>query len=315
MDGIGGLRPHGFQTGHNGRVTLQKYSLDADASDAFVFVDLDQADVATGIVRSAKKVLQDGARSLARHETYAWALLGARFSGASAGINTPPDHKTLAYEQFTHSLAASDSNHKLILRPGKGVPPGDDSTFNELTARGVVAATRAALGGLDGRTVTVESGDPLADRIVALLAEGGADTSSVAATEFESAQSQALICGSKVGLVDHEIGARLSQDVIIPMGPSPVTARAFAVLTKKGVRVIPAFLSACGPLFAHRTQLESPDSTPDIEALRTEVDAFVTSKSEELAQHPEGAYMGACFAAEEFLATWLDELPFGRPFG
>ncbi|MCB1256993.1 MAG: hypothetical protein KDB26_07805 [Microthrixaceae bacterium] len=296
-------------------MTLQKYPLDDDASDAFVFVDLDEADVATGIVRSAKKVLQDGARSLARHETYAWALLKTKFSGASGGINTPPDQQGVAYEQFTRALAASEANRKLILRPGKGVPPAEDSTLNDLTAQGVVAATRAALGGLDGRSVAVESGDAAAQRVSELLTESGVTVSTVTPAEFESTPSQALICGSKVGLIDHEMAARLPHDVIVPMGPSPVTARAFAVLTKKNVTVIPAFLSVCGPLFAHRAQVEMPNAGPDIETLCTQVDEFVTARSEELSQHPEGSYMGACFAAEEFLATWIEELPFGRPFG
>ncbi|HNI34929.1 MAG TPA: hypothetical protein PLV93_05985, partial [Microthrixaceae bacterium] len=32
-----------------------------------------------------------------------------------------------------------------------------------------------------------------------------------------------------------------------------------------------------------------------------------------LLPHDEGPYLGACYAAEEFLRTWSDELPFGRP--
>jgi hypothetical protein len=29
--------------------------------------------------------------------------------------------------------------------------------------------------------------------------------------------------------------------------------------------------------------------------------------------HPSGPLLGACEQAEAFLATWCDELPFGRP--
>ena len=31
--------------------------------------------------------------------------------------------------------------------------------------------------------------------------------------------------------------------------------------------------------------------------------------------HADGAFMAACYAAEEFLRSWQDELPFGRPLG
>ena len=27
----------------------------------------------------------------------------------------------------------------------------------------------------------------------------------------------------------------------------------------------------------------------------------------------DGPFLGACYAAESFLSTWQDELPFGRP--
>ena len=54
-----------------------------DDSDmtGFVIIDLDDASRADGVVRSAKKVLVDGARTLARSRTYAWALMGHQISG------------------------------------------------------------------------------------------------------------------------------------------------------------------------------------------------------------------------------------------
>ena len=32
-----------------------------------------------------------------------------------------------------------------------------------------------------------------------------------------------------------------------------------------------------------------------------------------LAGSDDGPFLGACYAAEAFLSTWQDELPFGRP--
>ena len=33
----------------------------------------------------------------------------------------------------------------------------------------------------------------------------------------------------------------------------------------------------------------------------------------EVADHNDGLIIGACVRAEEFLSTWQDDLPFGRP--
>ena len=61
------------------------------STDAFVVIDLDGAPTAAGIARLAPKVLVDGARWLARSQTYQFAAFGRPASGASAGINAPAD--------------------------------------------------------------------------------------------------------------------------------------------------------------------------------------------------------------------------------
>jgi hypothetical protein len=35
----------------------------------------------------------------------------------------------------------------------------------------------------------------------------------------------------------------------------------------------------------------------------------------EVLPHEQGPLLGACLRAEAYLATWRDELPFGRPLG
>ena len=52
--------------------------------------------------------------------------------------------------------------------------------------------------------------------------------------------------------------------------------------------------------------ISSSGSTPDIAARVREVLAASM-------QFPDGPCLGACFLAEEFLRTWVSELPFGRP--
>ena len=39
----------------------------------------------------------------------------------------------------------------------------------------------------------------------------------------------------------------------------------------------------------------------------------ITAVVGELKGHAEGPFLGACYRAEDFLRTWQDRLPFGRP--
>ena len=69
-------------------VGLRKLS----STNAFVVTDL--IDVPSfGIVRCAKKILQGGAKDLARSMTYTFASFDMQRGGASGGINALPDEK------------------------------------------------------------------------------------------------------------------------------------------------------------------------------------------------------------------------------
>ena len=57
-----------------------------ESTDAFIAIDLVGAESSSGPVRWAKKVLQGGAKDLARSQTYTYAVLGMRRGGGSAGI-------------------------------------------------------------------------------------------------------------------------------------------------------------------------------------------------------------------------------------
>jgi hypothetical protein len=78
------------------------------------------------------------------------------------------------------------------------------------------------------------------------------------------------------------------------------TPRALAVATRAGARLLPDFLSTAGPL-----------------AARLDLDprAHLAELAGQVLEHPEGAVLGACRLAEDFLASWAPELPFGRPIG
>ena len=69
-------------------------------SKGFVYVDIDGAPRASGIVRVAKKILAEGAVSLARHTTYSYAACGIAACGASGGVSFGTDERSASIDQF-----------------------------------------------------------------------------------------------------------------------------------------------------------------------------------------------------------------------
>ena len=97
-------------------VGLRKLS----STNAFVVTDL--VDVPSfGIVRCAKKILQGGAKDLARSMTYTFASFEMQRGGASGGINALPDEKEEAIENFVSELADDVEAGSLGLDAGKGI--------------------------------------------------------------------------------------------------------------------------------------------------------------------------------------------------
>lgn len=332
----------------------------------FVVIDLDGADAADGIVRCARKVLVDGARTMARSRTYSWALLGRRVSGASAAVNAAGEHRDAAVAGFVEWVLPRVAAGEISLDPGRGVRDEELAALEDPDTRGALhaadvdgvalvdlllasaatAASGAVLGDLDGRTVALEgasarTGPVLLDR----LAEAGArvvavgtatgtledpagldpatlaaswreDGDAVVASRGEPAppervlatEADVLLCGSRAGIVDHDVAGSLSCRALVPIGVAPVTARGLAVAERGGTRVVADFLTLAGPLLADRRE----DDHDARRVLADSTDTVTALCSESLAD-PEGPYLGACRRAESFLASWLDELPFGRP--
>jgi glutamate dehydrogenase (NAD(P)+) len=174
-------------------VTIHKLT----STDAFVAFDLDGAPSA-GIVRSAPKILQGGAKDLARSLTYAFATLEMQRGGASAGINAQPDDQGDAVAAFAAELTPMVADGTLAVDPGKGVDAVQlaeltavdnrselmsasrdyDSLPLHLAGLGPVLAAEAVLGGLEGKTIAVEG---FADNGPALVAEAIARGASVSA--------------------------------------------------------------------------------------------------------------------------------------
>ncbi|QGG96144.1 hypothetical protein [Actinomarinicola tropica] len=292
-------------------------------TNAFVAIDLEGAPCSTGVVRAAGKVLQGGAKAMARTTTYTFALRELQVGGASAGISADDDAREAAIAAFVEELAPRAASGELVLDAGKGVDPAALQPLREgdpraalrdeavdghplpahLHALGVVVAAEAALGSLDGVTAAVEPG-PDAERIGALLEARGA----ASVTPDLTAEADVLLCGSRQGMVDGAMAAAIRSKVVVPTGPHALSAKGLAVLNGRDVVALPDFLTLAGPTFAG---WPADADTPDAAVAAAE--AWVAATVREVMSHDEGPVLGACYAAEAFLSTWRDELPFGRP--
>lgn len=300
-------------------VKIQKLS----GTNAFVAVDLDGAPSATGVVRCAPKVLQGGAQAMARTTTYTFAIRGLQIGGASAGISAEGDQRDDAIATFVAELAPRAESGELILDAGRGVEPAqleglavhdprppvhrEDLDGRPLAAslhaRGVVAAATAVLGSLAGRTAIVEAG-PDHDDIVAALAAVGLTT---VGTDL-AATADVVFCGSRQGVVDGVLAATLAAGLVVPTGPHAISAKGLAVLSSRDVIALPDFVTLAGPTFAGW-----PEGEATVDAITATAEAWIAATITEAVAHDEGPILGACYRAEEFLRTWRDELPFGRP--
>ncbi|MDE0654247.1 MAG: hypothetical protein OXI26_11415 [bacterium] len=130
-----------------------------------------------------------------------------------------------------------------------------------------------------------------------------------------AAADDVLLVGSKMGVLNHQVAAGLEVSAVACLHPIPFTTRALVILQAAGSVVLADFLCLAGPLFAawprELAGLDGDAVTP--EAIETAATGAITNLVRETAGHSEGAFLGACHHAESFLATWRDQLPFGRP--
>ena len=313
-------------------------------TDAFVVVDLNGAEASSGPVRRARKVLPGGVRDLARSQTYTYAALGMRRGGASAGINAADADRAEAVAAFVEQAAALVADGTYLPDPAKGVDEADLAPLRaadprsrsgafaaECEALSAAAAAEAAIG-LDGRTAVIEGAGVCGPALAAALAERGATVVSTdpetwsslqidirfaladaiaasgGALTWSSAPVDIVFAGSKMGAVNHGSAESLQARLLVPCGRLPFTAKALAVCRRRGIGALPDFVTLAGSTIAAWSDPET-----DADEVRSAVAATVTELVAETADHPDGPFLAACYAAESFLATWQDELPFGRP--
>ena len=331
--------------------------------DAFVALDLDGAEAASGPVRWARKILQGGAKDLARSQTYTYAALQMRHSGASAGINAEAPGRSEAVAAFVAESAALVAEGAYLPDAAKGVSDQDLAPLREADPRnadrldafgsqcdGLSAAAAAdAAVGLDGRTAVIEgfsaSGPALA---AAVMQRGGrivglatAEGSLASAEGFDPAAlaeawtaggdkalsalagdgdglgapgalwgigADVVFAGSKMGIVNHGVAEGFECRALVPSGRLAYTSKALAVCRRRGIAAVPDFVALAGSTIAAWSSTDTGD-----DEVRAEITRAVTVLMDGALTSDDGPFLGACYAAEAFLSTWQDELPFGRP--
>lgn len=276
-----------------------------ESTDAFLVTDLDDAPKAVGVVRAAPKVLVEGAENLARAATYAFATFGVQACGASAGINAKPEDKEKAVSLFLEELAPLLAAGSLHLSPGTGVTADDLAPANlepqdeSLAARGAVAAAAAFLGGgAGGRTAAVSAPAGWLDRVSPWWSDaGGGDVDDGG----PDADVEVLFVAGKAGVIDHDMAEGVRARLVVPLTPVPVTAKAYAVLSRAGSVFLPDAVACAAPLLA----VADPDGGDPIER--------VASAAGDLAGAGVDAWRRMVEQAETFLGTWQPKLPYGRP--
>jgi len=275
-----------------------------EATDGFLVTDL--ADVpAVGVTRLAPKVLPDGAELLARSLTYSFAAFGLQISGGSAGINAKPDDRDRALAAYLDEVAPLAADGRWRTWAGVGVADSDLAPLDpagraplndpQLIAAAAVAAAQAVVP--DAESVAVVAGEPVAGAARTAAEAAGL---TVAGDAVDADVDVVLVAG-KAGVVDHDNATGVRAKAIVPLSAVPVTAKAYAVLSRAGVVYVPDFLVLAAPLLA---ELDGDGSDP----VARVVEAVV-----KFAPRGVDMWRAAVGDAEAFLGTWQDALPFGRP--
>jgi glutamate dehydrogenase/leucine dehydrogenase len=206
-----------------------------EQASGFVVYDLDGAETAVGVTRCAPKILQDGAKLLARSMTYLFASFELQMSGASAAVNAPADDREAALAAYVAEVAPDVEAKRFLTEPAKGVGPRDLAKLRELDSRsdlywavrhelralGAAAVADAAVGGLDGKTVAIEgfdiAGPALAADVVErggrIVAVGTGDGIAVNTSGLDSNALADAWVEHSVGLVAHLGDAQAAEDI------------------------------------------------------------------------------------------------------
>lgn len=340
------------------------------SGNGFVVTDLG-ADVASvGAVRLAPKILQSGAKWLARSQTYQCAALEMKVAGASVGLNATAENREQVVAGFVAEVSSDVDQGRLMFDPAKGVTYADLEPLTALDNRegarlakvggvsrrvhmlavGAVACADS-VAGIEGKSVAIERFDDvgyaIASQVTArggkVTAVGSASGSATKADGFDvealrdawieseeamletlgidtaepvdvlAADVDVLFVGSKMGVISHTNTDSLRARVVVPCGSIPYTTKAVLMMQAQDTIVLPDFLCTAGAVMADfESEFADPDATGD--AFDSLISERLGSAIANHAGSERGAILDACLSAESFLSSWVEELPFGRPF-
>ncbi len=281
-----------------------------EAVDGYGMLDVADAPLAIGPVRSAKKVLQRTTGDMIRHVTYSLAVHGIDGAGAAAALNhdrsgaDPAEFETFAAELETWAASAN-------FRPTHGIglsPEEIGPALHQTSAptRALMAASAAACVGTATSAIVASSEDE--SELLGELANRGVDgtvTDDLAAAL--TSDHAVVFVRSGAGALHHEALADSTPGRVIGLQPLTTTARGLAFAGRNSTIIVPDFISAGGLTLAAAGDDASAEDTLD--RIRTATAALVS----ELEAEGTDMFVTACERAEAHLRTWTDELPFGRP--
>lgn len=290
-----------------------------ESTSGFVFVDIDGAPQSFGTIRRAKKILPDGAMTMARSLTYSAAIAQLELSGASGGLNAEDANSELAIrtarDEIEHAPWAADST----IEAGKGVDtaswivPKASPIISDDDAwiAGVHGVVRALDRHFEGTSIGVEQGAPFSEAAARVSSSWGGSAQvgplATLCTSGDLAGPHVLFAGSKLGAVDHHLAGSFG-GVVIASGPAAVTPRAIAQIERNGGSVIPDFFVYAALLMARYDPAIRCSSTPAQDITRN-----IHQRVATVAGHSSGWYRGGCELAEQFIASWAGVLPPARP--
>lgn len=278
--------------------------------DGYGMIDIADAPIVVGPVRSAKKVLQRTTQDLIRHATYAIALHERNGSGGAAALNhdrASDDQSPIA--AFAEELETWAARSHFTATAGLGLGASEIGPTLHASAAmtsDLIAASAASCVPADTTTIVIVSDgeEPaLRDRL-----SERANTSFVPdmAAGLTSGADVVLVRGT-AGSLDHDVVAESNVGRIISLDPLLTTPRGLAVASRQGSIIVPDFLSASGPYLA---ALSTSDSLDDLVA---EIARATTSAIERIGDVGVDMFVRASELAEGHLRTWTSDLPFGRP--
>lgn len=134
------------------------------------------------------------------------------------------------------------------------------------------------------------------------------------AKDIFSTPTDILFVGSKIGAIEHNLADKLDISALVSLHPIPYTTKALIILDRKGVVVPPDFLCLGGQIMADYSSSKSPEEIIKTTADKTkELAAEMDALKKDIQSEGPALFLAGCKMAEDFLLTWQEELPFGRP--